>query len=48
MSLVPMDLQVFQGSRENKEWLEILGYLDFLVQRGILEIMGTQDRQAFW
>lgn len=48
VSLVPMDLQVFQDSRENKERLENLGCSDFLVQRGILEIAGTQDRRAFW
>lgn len=48
VNLVRMDLQVFQGSRGSKEWLEILGCLDFLVQRGILEIAGTRDHQAFW
>lgn len=46
VSLVPMDLQVFQDSRGNKEQLEILGCSDFLVQRGILEIADTQDHQA--
>lgn len=48
VNLVRMDLQVFQGSRGYKEWLEILGCSDFLVQRGILEIVGTRDHQAFW
>lgn len=48
VSLVPMDLQVFQDSRGYKEQLDILGCLDFLVQRGILEIEGTRDHQAFW
>lgn len=48
VSLVPMDLQVFQDSRGYKEQLEILGCSDFLVQRGILEIAGTRDHQAFW
>lgn len=45
-SLVPMDLQVFQDSRENKERLEILDCLAFLVQRGIPEIAGTQDHRV--
>lgn len=48
VSLVPMDLQVFQDSRGYKEQLDILGCSDFLVQRGILEIEGTRDHQAFW
>lgn len=48
VSLVPMDLQVFQDLRGYKEWLEILGCSDFVVQRGILEIAGTRDHQAFW
>lgn len=48
VSLVPMDLQVFQDLRGYKERLEILGCLDFVVQRGILEIAGTRDHQAFW
>lgn len=45
-SLVPMDLQVFQDSRENKERLETLGCLAFLVQRGIPEIAVTQDHRV--
>lgn len=48
VSLVPMDLQVFQDLRGYKERLEILGCSDFVVQRGILEIAETRDRQAFW
>lgn len=48
VSLVPMDLQVFQDLRGYKERLEILGCSDFVVQRGILEIVGTRDHQAFW
>lgn len=48
VSLVPMDLQVFQDLRGYKERLEILGCSDFVVQRGILEIAGTRDHQAFW
>lgn len=48
VSLVPMDLQVFQDLRGYKEQLEILGCSDFVVQRGILEIAGTRDHQAFW
>lgn len=48
VSLVPMDLQVSQDLRGYKERLEILGCLDFVVQRGILEIAGTRDHQAFW
>lgn len=46
VSPVPMDLQVFQDSRENKEQLEILECLAFLVQRGIPEIVGTQDHRV--
>lgn len=48
VSLVPMDLQVFQDLRGYKERLEILGCSDFVVQRGILEIAETRDHQAFW
>lgn len=48
VSLVPMDLQVFQDLRGYKEQLEILGCSDFVVQRGILEIAETRDHQAFW
>lgn len=48
VSLVPMDLQVFRDSRGYKERLELLGCSDFVVQREILEIAGTRDRQAFW
>lgn len=33
VSLVPMDLQVFQDLRGYKERLEILGCSDFVVQR---------------
>lgn len=47
VNLVRMDLQVFQDSRGYKEQLESLGCSDFLVQRGILEIEGTRDHQAF-
>lgn len=47
VSLVPMELQVFQESRGNKERLESLGCSDFSVQREILEIVATQDHQAF-
>lgn len=43
-----MDLQVFQDSRGNKAWLEILDCSDILGQRGILETEDTQDHQAFW
>lgn len=43
-----MDRQVFQDLRGYKERLEILGCSDFVVQRGILEIAGTRDHQAFW
>lgn len=28
--------------------MEILGHLDFLAQRGILETVGTRDHQVFW
>ncbi|KAJ8792786.1 hypothetical protein J1605_019492 [Eschrichtius robustus] len=46
--LESLDLPDHQDPRVNQECLEILGRLDFLVQREILETTGTQDHQGFW